>query len=89
MLAIFLDALYNPTLFVGASVFAWGICLGVSVDFLSLAIFITHTRCRSIFWLCLLTISLIPSHIYTAKTDNPAQPLPILLSPGYNNNIQQ
>ena len=35
-----------------------------------------------------IAIFLMPSHIYIAKMDNPAQPLPILLSTGYDNNIR-
>ena len=35
----------------------------------------------------LLTTLLIPSQIYTAKTDNPSQPLLILTALGSDNNI--
>ena len=38
--------------------------------------------------LFLLAIFLIPSQTYTAKTDNPSQPLPILTAPGSDNNTE-
>ena len=36
----------------------------------------------------LLAIPLIPSHIYTAKTDNPSQPSPTPTLLGSDNNIE-
>ncbi len=62
-------------LFCRSECFCLGFLLGCFLNFPMLAIF------------C-LAISLIPSQIYTAKTDNPSQPLPILTALGSDNNIE-